>query len=1672
MRKKLLSALMAAAMILTALPQQLAFAAENAQQYPLMKFGLSAGDVVSFGSKDSVNSSNTTVYYTAPQKFLVLDADASSTGDTDGAFFITKDVTERTVNRGSTGSTVSTEYRQFLGIFTDDEQNMLADTVKDSQPVTINEVSGMEEAITTAQKIFLLSADEVTKYADLLTLNPGKSWALRSEKTGYSITGGQYAYVGYVNASNQLSVDYLSNYRSRPYSFRPGMNLSKTAVAVGTPFGEKILLLPFAASETGSFRSAYADTKQDYILPVRDSGIGAIKAETLSIDGQSYTVRVTAERTDGNVADDEYITFIITDSDSDNILHFGRFKKTGGTSDISLTLPDSVSAESCKMYVFSEVYNQGKVSKISDLASVCMQHDYSRTENDDGTHTATCQNCGHTENHSYVITSNDDDTHTISCAACQYAEIQAHDKKYVHADAYLHTITCAKCDYNGAGDHRISYTKTDSAKHEKYCQDGCGYTELEVHGDFQYTITSNGHLQTCGHCGYSESWSHGIEFIDNGAEEHILRCQACGYETKEKHSYGKWTDKGETHERVCSGCERVQTAAHSFTSGAASIDANQHTIYCADCNATRNTAHNFVYTSLKNGTHTKVCKDCQYQTNERHTFAYADGADGSARDLICSVCQTDLGIQVTASSVTDGVSKRLGAVDLTKTSCSRGNVSGASLVSNLFEENENDLVGSALLNSDKTYTLAIDFAMTHPIALEGFILSFGESVKVYGNNMPKYVIVSGKNEGDSDYTAIETIGTVDFILDTSDNAYTYRFADRAKAYQYYRIELINYQDYIQLNSFIPLSAEGTEPMFNLSGVVIKARHDLIVPGEDYECTLVTKQGHPSAVSVTCNAERFTDYTYSEESGILHINGDKIQSGAYTISVTAENEPALVKKDFYRLQFSGADTARFTENYIGYFLDYNGKKTYLPQRSDITVTIGGTEFENFIYNSKTGRFTIPGQYITGDIVIKAAEWRSVKQDDSAAAVTVGDDVPRYYSQISDIVSLLSGKTNANITFFGNLEGKWDLENTNAVFNLGGFAAACGDSDSYLLNTDLSDVKIENGSLTAEGAAKDGAYVLNGSLTLGNRISLTAGRTGVRLDDAATLVVDGASIVGGASAVEMAGKNSSLVVKNGTLKGAVLVNGKNCKLELSGGTFDSISGSGLDFFSFLAGGYAYRMNAPQNGTIAEVFGGDALASFSVEQSPFAYAAERKQVDFGYRGAIRLESDVNAAAYQWYRNGEAIEGATESTYTVETGLASGQYEYVCIASGEACYAPVERVSLTVYCAHTSFDENGKCASCGHIFEACVTNEKGETVFYESIYEAVDAAEEGSVIKLLTDVKLPEGENTDSGENIGVAIKTDRVVLDLNNKSMSFKNEERVDVGLWIYSAATVRNGSLHFIVYICEEAGQAVLENLTVTKETYIDSDLVKLVSGNYHGLYSEWYSLSHYLEEGKTLMSNDGWVDADDNRSYESEVRIVSAPFIMTKQPQSVHLKNADYTEGGTLSAEVQQLAGYENETVTYQWYVDSKAEGAALMEGETSSTLNIPTGLADGSARYYFCEVTCAGYVKRSDRAAVAVGDVKPKLSISPEKTDCSVRVEGHGLTGQIVIAGYDEDGRMTDVAQAELTTKGSNQYDTRIFEKLGFGSRCETIKVFLLDADHHMLPLCPSQEASISYLNQ
>ena len=118
----------------------------------------------------------------------------------------------------------------------------------------------------------------------------------------------------------------------------------------------------------------------------------------------------------------------------------------------------------------------------------------------------------------------------------------------------------------------------------------------------------------------------------------------------------------------------------------------------------------------------------------------------------------------------------------------------------------------------------------------------------------------------------------------------------------------------------------------------------------------------------------------------------------------------------------------------------------------------------------------------------------------------------------------------------------------------------------------------------------------------------------------------------------------------------------------------------------------------------------------------------------------------------------------------------------------------------------------------------------------------------------------------------------------------------------------------------------------------------------------------------------------------------APFNFTKQPQSVYIKDAEYTDGGTISVEVEKIPEYRDKEVTYQWYGYSGYENSKPVDGETNSTFKIPAGIEDGNSQVYYCLVSCAGYTKSSGLASIAVGDIKPDVDITPSPYDWIVSV--------------------------------------------------------------------------------
>ena len=187
-----------------------------------------------------------------------------------------------------------------------------------------------------------------------------------------------------------------------------------------------------------------------------------------------------------------------------------------------------------------------------------------------------------------------------------------------------------------------------------------------------------------------------------------------------------------------------------------------------------------------------------------------------------------------------------------------------------------------------------------------------------------------------------------------------------------------------------------------------------------------------------------------------------------------------------------------------------------------------------------------------------------------------------------------------------------------------------------------------------------YNGNGNVTINvtgktlNNLTLNSGKVTLKHNE----VYDGASTVknvtvtGGTLKIE---GNSHLTVT--TLKISA-----NAKVELSGGTYGEITGV-TDKNTLLGPGYVFDTDGK---TVVEAPIKSVTASVTApNNAKYGYTAEQAPV----LTATVAPDNVTGVTYQWYKvNGSkktAIDNATAQTYTVETGLNAGDYDYCCTAT-----------------------------------------------------------------------------------------------------------------------------------------------------------------------------------------------------------------------------------------------------------------------------------------------------------------------------------------------------------------------------------------------------------------------
>lgn len=139
--------------------------------------------------------------------------------------------------------------------------------------------------------------------------------------------------------------------------------------------------------------------------------------------------------------------------------------------------------------------------------------------------------------------------------------------------------------------------------------------------------------------------------------------------------------------------------------------------------------------------------------------------------------------------------------------------------------------------------------------------------------------------------------------------------------------------------------------------------------------------------------------------------------------------------------------------------------------------------------------------------------------------------------------------------------------------------------------------------------------------------------------------------------------------------------NAKAELSGGTYGTITPpAGKSVNDLLAPGY-YAVQTANGISVQQAPITNVTVSVSNnDNTVYGYS----EADAPVLTATVTPSDLQGVTYQWYKvNGSektAIDNATAQTYTVETGLNAGDYDYCCTATVGTYSLTSEKVKVPI--------------------------------------------------------------------------------------------------------------------------------------------------------------------------------------------------------------------------------------------------------------------------------------------------------------------------------------------------------------------------------------------------------
>lgn len=313
-------------------------------------------------------------------------------------------------------------------------------------------------------------------------------------------------------------------------------------------------------------------------------------------------------------------------------------------------------------------------------------------------------------------------------------------------------------------------------------------------------------------------------------------------------------------------------------------------------------------------------------------------------------------------------------------------------------------------------------------------------------------------------------------------------------------------------------------------------------------------------------------------------------------------------------------------------------------------------------------------------------------ETAEACVTNGDTETLYETLEEAIAAASGENGTTVKLLTDMttESTVNVDSGTFTIDLNGRtwrSTVTGDSNSALCLKGDSHVTLKDsvgtGTLTStSGDNSSTIYVQGVSATIESGTYNNTG-TGWALH---TSQIDNSGqrmVINGGTFKNSDGGNSPvhIAVSNATITGGTFETDGifiwNCKdVDITGGTFTKITtytygeeGIIKTVGELLGDGYAYCKTG-DNTWVSSVSGND-ITNVAVKTAPvqITFQPEDTEVTYGYSAAPvlsvtaqRTDGVTSDITYQWYKDNTILTGETDSSYTMETGLAVGGYSYYC--------------------------------------------------------------------------------------------------------------------------------------------------------------------------------------------------------------------------------------------------------------------------------------------------------------------------------------------------------------------------------------------------------------------------